>query len=111
MRGEQQMAQGKMGRQGSEGGCKWKEEEEEAEEKSRMDQKEETRRGGGEEEIGEMPQAAERRHNCHMQSFRGCVRVRECAYVCINHSTPVLCHYLSEQGNLPPSALRQTGSL
>lgn len=55
-------------------------------------------------EMGEMPQAAERRDNCHMQSLRGCVCVRVC--VCINHSTSVHCYYLSEQGNLPPSALR-----
>ena len=45
-----------------------------------------------------MPQAAERRDNCHMQSLRGCVFARVCVCVCINHSTPVLCYYLGEQG-------------
>lgn len=57
-------------------------------------------------EMGEMPRAAERRDNCHMQSWRG----RACVFVCllINHFISVLCYYLGEQGNLPPSALRQT---
>lgn len=55
--------------------------------------------------MGEMPQAAERRDNCHMQSLRGYVCESVC--LCINHSTPVLCYYRSERGNLPPSAPRQ----
>lgn len=64
-------------------------------------------RGRGGEE---MPQAAERRNNCHMQSSRSCVCVCLCTRVCLCvykplHSNALL---LSRWTGEPPSVCSQT---
>lgn len=51
------------------------------------------------QEMGEMPQAAERRHNCHMQSLRGCVCVHVCVYKPLHFSALLLSQWTGE----PPS--------
>lgn len=50
--------------------------------------------------MGEMPQAAERGDNYHMQSGEA-VCEADCAE-CVNRFTSVLCYYHGEQRNLLP---------